>query len=1610
MALEAASRTYRKSSRALPIIGYSLRDVHVKAALRIPKDDYGVEVITSLSLPDFSDSESPPYAAFAISSIARDSDEWTEHCTGLVKIELSSSLPAHGSNGTDIAETGPFVADARAWYKKLTALGLGYGSAFQTISNIRSTPAGKSISADVKLDSAAGLVKGGESEYIVHPTALEGAFQLGFIACHDAQPEEVVAPFVPHHISRLSFWAGGQETQAIAIARQRRRGLRSSQGVADLEMRTSSGQVILEVQGFSWKSCVDAKEKPVERVISPFASLVWKPDISLLSNRQARDMFPPPKENVDISPLWDVTTQLAHLILHDIYRKFAIPPNGPKPSGEIAHFLAWIKRIAEEDASGAMQEARELSDEALSIRIDELAQQAKDVTEVKIMQLLNRNMADILYERKAGIDVIINENLLTPLYKTGLLMTSIYPQLANIVEHLGHLNPNLRILEIGGGTGGATRIAMKALSGPGGTKRYLDYTFTDVSPGFLSAARESMADLRDVHYSVLDCEVDPLEQGYESAYDLVIACQVLHATSSMTNTMTNVRKLLKPGGRLVLVESNRNFTVPGMVVGTFKGYWFGIPDGRIDAPFQSLDAWDTVLKKTGFSGIDMVLDDFPPPNNTTSVMLSQVISPIVDITKNDDRAADEVQVLYPTETSPLIAEKLLTELTKRGYRASAVPFNQALEHISQHSRVIVLLDPISPSLRADKNHLAILDKVVQISASLMILTSRAMDKVRSLDVAFTAGLLGGLRRKSASGRFCQVDIDANVFDISGDEVDNLAWSVADQQRALDQQSESYVSRDSEFIWQGGCMLVGRYVPESGSSLPHGSQTDLLPLSSQGAICIAPDMPDGLEPLLFKTHEKMLEALPADYIDVKITASSLSRTDLSTWIGRSTASHFSSAYSGIVTSIGAGVTDLKVGDPVYGLGKGQFGNFERMRASMARKLQPHDDAVQMATMPLAYAATIYALDHVVHLRAKQTVLVLSATDDLGFALIRLAQAKGAEIFAVSESQEQADVFINALNLQPSHVVSLQDATHLHQVANKTRKGAFDAIVAIDTPDYDLLHASAQMLAPFGHLVHLGSSQKARGPFDVSLCGSNTTYTRLDPLALLESGPDLCDDLMEAVDSYYRRELIGPIQPLTTIDVAQLSSSSKVLDDISEGRLPGTLVVTFNPEALVRMMPPQPRASFDPNASYIVSGGSYRRVESIVRWMSNRGARKVIVLSSAHQIKGLQERLTSDGVDLQLVVCDASDQAQVLSSIGIETSSSPASSSHLVKGVLHLSEPNLYISPSEALEAEAQATKNLHEATLNYPLDFFVMTSMSSPDAQDIHGTVEPFQQLFARYRRQLGLPASTVSAELISNLDLDDRDNLGHDINTTIEEDSVPKVLSDYHFVRFLEPALLKFNVIPPPSKLRSTTPGPDHESWFEQRLDSLSESSIIACIDPGILVPVAFTEGLANGGAPRNTSTAAVNGSVNHHRSNGKDDGRISHVTRAFTDAKRHGASQDSPDTEANKSTTIASTRRSFDSAITQGGAAERKQTAAFVEEVLKEAVADFLFMDVEGVNTAKSIADHGLDSLVAAELRGWFKQALGVDIKTMELLEQNKTMKQLADSVVERALASKGT
>ena len=1590
MAVEAAARIHNEFPEPLKIKGFSLRDVVIKKSLTIPEDDYGVEVLTSMELVDAATAKSPAWATFSISSVGRETNEWNEHSTGLVRVEVVDEEEDFGGRQYKVAPSAPRGVDPRDWYKKFLDIGLGYGPAFQPLSNICTDPESNLAVASIDLHptASASAIKGGESRYALHPASLDGAIQLGLIACHGGRPSEASTAFVPVQLSSLYLANDIPGNKCTVIARGERRGIRAA--YLDLQMLAPNGEVLLNVNALRCIS-YSSQTKPVDKTFSsPFTRLAWKPDIRTLSNRQARQMYPPPKDNVDKSPQWGLTNKLAHFVVLSMYESFGQLPDGPKPSGEVAHFFDWIKRKGQNDRSDLMEEARQVaSDGHLLQKIDELVSQAPDVMEMKIAKLLHDNMADILYERRTGMDVIISEGLLTPLYQSGLLMTGIYPQLTHVLSGIAHSNPNLRILEIGGGTGGATRIAMKAFNGPNGIKAYRDYTFTDISPGFLSSARESLADLRDMNFSVFDTEIEPTEQGYEQTYDLVIACQVLHATSNMHNTLSNCRKLLKPGGRLVLVETNQNFIVPGVVVGTFTGYWAGIPDGRVDAPFQGLDAWDSSLRKAGFSGLDVVLDDFPEPHNTTSVILSTVLPEVAP-----QPTSAVVHVLYGTKTAPSLVDQISKELKQRGVIVKVDSLDTASDCIATESRVVALFDEKHLLNNGSEQDLKVFQHLARNTTSLIALTSCGTVRGRNADGALIPGLLRVLQNENPASQYASIDIDADNFEIGDKDEKDLARCIVNHEFALHQYTpvddEDGSPKDREFSWQDGCMWVSRHVPDAGFHSQHGLdsqgiKTELLPLSDQGPVRATFETPGVLSSLRFTPYKELLQPLPSGFIDVVVTAIGVNQRDLDHWSGRSDENDLSSEYTGIVTAIGAGVSGLKIGDGVYGLGKGQFGNYTRVPAAFASKLQPGDNIVQMATMPLAYATAIYAFDHVAHLRKGQSVLVQSGAKDVGLASIRFAKAKGANVFAMVETTEQASFLVSEAAIPASHVISAPSLAGLRRAAQMTRNGGFDVIVS--TAKGELLRSSLQVLAPLGHLIDVGRTDVQTAPaMSIELLQKNATYCSVDPFIILDSDPELGEELMQAVDRYYRQGLIGPIQKVTAPDVAQLSSA---LGNFSN--MIGKLVVSFeNPESSVRMIPPAPMVNFDSEASYVITGALSGLGQSLIRWMGDRGARHMVLLSrrdinSVPEAQKLVKSLASRDIHVEGLICDVSKKDQVTRVIQQISSSRP------IKGIVHAAVSYLDLTFeklsaslwNESLSAKVEGTKNLHEATLSISLDFFVMPtsalSVYGFATQGAYTAANNFQDAFARYRRRLGLPASTTSFSLIK-----EATKVGTDaITVDTFERNKALTLGESQFLALLEPAFLN----------NRTADMTSSEQWFGQQQDPLSAANLHTYLDP-------------TGMMAKKREDMASNAPSSAILPRWYSDGRVSLMMRAFSDAQRQSAHLQGSSDEGSKNT-VAHLRGEFDAAVREG-ITGRAATIALVQSAIANVVAEMLFVDAESIDSAKSVADLGVDSLIAAELRNWFVQALGTNISMLDLLDPNVGIATQAEGIVDKALAAK--
>ncbi|RMH93589.1 amino acid adenylation domain-containing protein [Lysobacter pythonis] len=155
----------------------------------------------------------------------------------------------------------------------------------------------------------------------------------------------------------------------------------------------------------------------------------------------------------------------------------------------------------------------------------------------------------------------------------------------------------LRILEFGAGIGSATAGLLPRL--PAGRCRYL---YTDLSDYFFEHARQKFAGYSFVEFRHYDINEDPGLSGLEDGdFDLIIGANVLHDAQDVNHSSRLLRRLLKPGGLLALIEGTSNPRFQMVSLGFVEGLT-EYRDQRLEShlPMLSAHDWHAVLKRAGF--------------------------------------------------------------------------------------------------------------------------------------------------------------------------------------------------------------------------------------------------------------------------------------------------------------------------------------------------------------------------------------------------------------------------------------------------------------------------------------------------------------------------------------------------------------------------------------------------------------------------------------------------------------------------------------------------------------------------------------------------------------------------------------------------------------------------------------------------------------------------------------------------------------------------------------------------------------------------------------------------------------------------------------------------
>ncbi len=293
--------------------------------------------------------------------------------------------------------------------------------------------------------------------------------------------------------------------------------------------------------------------------------------------------------------------------------------------------------------------------------------------ELALVQRGGRSLPAVLRGERDALEALLGLDggrMLQKLYTDSVFMRLYNAAVSQkVVEAVGRNHGRTRILEIGAGTGGTSGPVLGAVGAAD-----VEYVLTDVSSALVHQAEQRFMGDGRVSCRVLDIEASPERQGFEPGhYDVVIAANVIHATRDLNESLHHVRRLLRPGGLLVLLEGEGCQRWLDLIVGGTDGWWrFRDSSVRLDYPLIGRTQWKPLLETAGFDRVNAYTDptDRPPQflmvaNATVDPSTPEAMAAIpVDAAGEPGKASPKFWVLLADRSG--VADDLAARLRRHG--------------------------------------------------------------------------------------------------------------------------------------------------------------------------------------------------------------------------------------------------------------------------------------------------------------------------------------------------------------------------------------------------------------------------------------------------------------------------------------------------------------------------------------------------------------------------------------------------------------------------------------------------------------------------------------------------------------------------------------------------------------------------------------------------------------------------------------------------------------------------------------------------------------------------------------------------------------------------------
>ena len=512
----------------------------------------------------------------------------------------------------------------------------------------------------------------------------------------------------------------------------------------------------------------------------------------------------------------------------------------------------------------------------------------------------------------------------------------------------------------------------------------------------------------------------------------------------------------------------------------------------------------------------------------------------------------------------------------------------------------------------------------------------------------------------------------------------------------------------------------------------------------------------------KTRE--LPAPGAEDVEIEVAAAALNFRDIMVTLGllpalayeRSALGHeIGMEASGVVRRVGRAVRQFRVGDEVAFIGGGCIANRVAVNQHLVFAKPARLSMEEAASTLSVYVTAYYSLIHMARLRKGQRVLIHSAMGGVGQAAIALARHAGAEIHATAGSGSKRERLL-ALGARAAF-----DSRSFDWYDGLMAATAGEGVdVVLNSLAGRHIELCLQALRPGGWHCEIGKVDiYADNGLGLRIFRKNLRFAAIDIDRLMLDDPLLTRELSRTcLDLIARGEL--PPLPVTVFPYAEYG---RALRQMAAGQHQGKLVLKAPQESDdPGFQIADVRPLFDPDATYLVTGGLGGFGLRLVPYLAAAGARHLTLMDRdpEHRRNADWIRRSSalaymdEDVEFDIVTGDVAVEEDVRRCV--------AQLRRPLKGVFHLAgalDDRLLDDLSADSVARVFAPKalgalHLHRATLGHALDCFVLFSstasvLGNPGQINYSAANGYLDGLAARRRRQ-GLPGLSYNMAAVAD--------------------------------------------------------------------------------------------------------------------------------------------------------------------------------------------------------------------------------------------------------------------